>query len=90
MWETMVYKYSENGWFDLDVILLEKLSKCQKQLGQLTRYVESCLYLAANPTLLKPEELKQYVDDVNEVARKMENGGRVSGDSTEASTDCLL
>ncbi|KAJ3042977.1 hypothetical protein HDV00_006284 [Rhizophlyctis rosea] len=74
MWETMVYRYSENGWFDLDAIVLEKLSDCQKQLGQLTRYVESCLYLAANPSLLEPEQVQQYVDDIAEIAKKMENG----------------
>ncbi|KAJ3288846.1 hypothetical protein HK104_007926 [Borealophlyctis nickersoniae] len=73
VWESMVYNYSSNGWYDLDTIILERLSECQKQLGQLHKYVESCMYLMANSALLSAERVSEFVKDVGEVAGRMDS-----------------
>ena len=69
----MSFNYSNSGWRYIDNVILERLAICRRKLGQMTGFVLCCLQLIENRSLLSPQELERYIDQLNEATIKMEN-----------------
>ncbi|KAI9097282.1 hypothetical protein DFS34DRAFT_621113 [Phlyctochytrium arcticum] len=73
IWDSMVYKYSANGWTGLDLLVMEKLAICQKKLQRTTQYLEVCLHIVANADLLESDRLSHFSDEFIWATKHAEN-----------------
>ncbi|TPX47396.1 hypothetical protein SeMB42_g03332 [Synchytrium endobioticum] len=71
-WDPIVFKYTEDGWTAIDTILVDKLARCQQELGERIKLVQSCLHVLSHPTGVSNDELCGFVDLVQTVSSQME------------------
>ncbi|KAK6095308.1 hypothetical protein MT418_004749 [Batrachochytrium dendrobatidis] len=73
IWEIMAFKHSERGWHFIEIVIIERLAKCYRELGRFDKLVECCLYLVAHSSLTDQQHANDYVDDLVSAAASMKD-----------------